>query len=169
VGPTRGQLATDPGGRLRRHRAAGPHRGARPEVRRGVLRRGGEHRRVRVLRYRRHLPALPRKVRATRRRGGDRRGGPHRRARRPARPPAAVLAAGLLAVEVAAWWRRHWQRSGVVDVEVADQLEDGWRLWLRWEEVRLALDSDAPRGVADMLRADAGRHLGFVRVIARTR
>ena len=72
-------------------------------------------------------------------------------------------------MEVAAWWRRHWQRSGVVDVEVADQLEDGWRLWLRWEEVRLALDGDAPREVADMLRADTGRHLGFVRSVARRR
>lgn len=69
----------------------------------------------------------------------------------------------------AAWWRRHWERSGVVDVEVADQLDDGWRLWLRWEEVRLALDPDAPGEVAKMLRADAGRHLGFVRAVGRRR
>ncbi len=27
----------------------------------------------------------------------------------------------------AAWWSRHWQRSGKFDLEVADHLEDGWR------------------------------------------
>ena len=27
------------------------------------------------------------------------------------------------------WWRSHWQRTGLVDVELADNLSDGWRLW----------------------------------------
>ena len=29
----------------------------------------------------------------------------------------------------AAWWRRHWGRTGILDVEVADTLPDGWRFW----------------------------------------
>lgn len=68
----------------------------------------------------------------------------------------------------AAWWRRHWERSGVVDVEVAELLADGWRDWLRWDEVRASLGEDVSDELA-MLRADAGRCLGFVRVVGRKR
>ncbi len=35
----------------------------------------------------------------------------------------------------AAWWRQHWERTGVVDVEVGDTLADGWRLWRDWQLV----------------------------------
>jgi SAM-dependent methyltransferase len=66
-----------------------------------------------------------------------------------------------------AWWRRHWTRSGVVDVEVADLLEDGWREWLLWEEVCLEAGGNASPEEIEMLRADAGRHLSFVRVVGR--
>ena len=34
----------------------------------------------------------------------------------------------------AAWWRRHWERTGILDVEVADTLPDGWRFWLDWQQ-----------------------------------
>ena len=30
----------------------------------------------------------------------------------------------------AAWWRWHWERTGIVAVEVAETMPDGWRLWL---------------------------------------
>ena len=33
----------------------------------------------------------------------------------------------------AAWWRRHWERTGHRDIERADTLADGWRLWLDWQ------------------------------------
>lgn len=65
-----------------------------------------------------------------------------------------------------AWWRRHWEKTGLVTVEVADQLPNGWRDWLQWNE---ACDHD--RGTpeqeeAQMLHADGGRTLGLSRVIA---
>src|SRR6185503_11145156 len=28
------------------------------------------------------------------------------------------------------WWRRHWAKTGRLDVEVADMIPDGWRHWL---------------------------------------
>lgn len=40
--------------------------------------------------------------------------------------------ADLCCLHSAAWWRRHWDRTGIVDIEVADVLSDGWRLWLDW-------------------------------------
>ncbi|MBC9723477.1 cyclopropane-fatty-acyl-phospholipid synthase family protein [Streptomyces sp. TRM68367] len=71
-----------------------------------------------------------------------------------------------------AWWRRHWTRSGAVDVEAADWLPDGWRDWLRWCEITV---EESPEEFhvrmagqcAEMLRADEGRALGFARVVGR--
>ena len=64
------------------------------------------------------------------------------------------------------WWRRHWERSGLVTVEQADLLPDGWKLWMEsdllWSE-RLGKPADE----AEMLALDRGRTLGFTRVVAR--
>ncbi len=65
----------------------------------------------------------------------------------------------------AAWWRRHWERTGILDVEVADTLPDGWRFWLDWLQL-IAPDNATEIGA---LEADAGRHLGYVRVVGRRR
>lgn len=63
------------------------------------------------------------------------------------------------------WWARHWGRSGVIDVEVADMLADGWRFWLEW--LRQVLPDNAV--AISTLEADAGRHLGYVRAVGRRR
>ena len=41
----------------------------------------------------------------------------------------------LCCLHSAAWWRRHWERTGIVDVELADTLPDGWRFWRDWQTV----------------------------------
>ena len=50
--------------------------------------------------------------------------------------------------------------------QVADRLPDGWRDWLQWNEA-CDQDSGTPGREALMLHADAGRALGFTRVVAR--
>jgi hypothetical protein len=65
----------------------------------------------------------------------------------------------------AAWWRRHWARTGILDVEVADTLPDGWQFWRDWLK-RVAPDNATEIGA---LEADAGSHLGYVRVVGRRR
>ena len=64
------------------------------------------------------------------------------------------------------WWRRHWERSGLVTVEFSDLLPGGWRHWmvsdLLWSE-RLGKPSDE----ADMLAHDRGQTLGLTRMVAR--
>jgi cyclopropane fatty-acyl-phospholipid synthase-like methyltransferase len=68
------------------------------------------------------------------------------------------------------WWRRHWTKTGRLDVEVADMIPDGWRHWLAWSEVCVRANAGMPGAAAReaaMLREDAGRLLGFVRVIGR--
>jgi cyclopropane fatty-acyl-phospholipid synthase-like methyltransferase len=71
------------------------------------------------------------------------------------------------------WWRAHWERSGLVAVESATWLTDGWSDWLRWTELcvtrGVAPQPDFARREVDMLRADQGRTFGFSRVVARKR
>jgi SAM-dependent methyltransferase len=71
------------------------------------------------------------------------------------------------------WWRTHWAKTGLVDVDVADAVPDGRQDWLRFDELTgPMLDGwrrDAAASSVAMLRADQGRHLGFSRVVARKR
>lgn len=64
-----------------------------------------------------------------------------------------------------AWWRRHWERPGIVDIEVADTMPDGWQRWLDWHRVI------APDNMAEIkaLEADRGSYLGYVRFVGRRR
>jgi cyclopropane fatty-acyl-phospholipid synthase-like methyltransferase len=67
------------------------------------------------------------------------------------------------------WWKRHWERTELVDIEVAETISDGWRLWLQWEEARDAAGATKRGSDAQVLRADAGGYLGFVLLVARKR
>jgi SAM-dependent methyltransferase len=67
------------------------------------------------------------------------------------------------------WWRGHWEKTGLVDVTTADWMPDGWRLWLRREELAASLGTRTSPEEAAMVREDAGRYLGFARLVARRR
>ncbi|QEH33094.1 Demethylrebeccamycin-D-glucose O-methyltransferase [Aquisphaera giovannonii] len=69
----------------------------------------------------------------------------------------------LWSLHSAAWWRRHWERSGIVSVEVADALDDGWRRWLEWQ--RIVAPDNGPE--IEAVEADAGRTLAHVRAVGR--
>lgn len=71
----------------------------------------------------------------------------------------------LWCFHTADWWRRHCARTGILDVEVADTMTDGWRFWLD------SLRAVAPDNALEIqaLETDAGRHIGYVRVIGRRR
>ena len=58
-----------------------------------------------------------------------------------------------------AWWRRLWDRSGLVKVERAHMLASGWEDWLVW----VGNEHDDGR----VLEVDRGRNVGFTRVVAR--
>jgi SAM-dependent methyltransferase len=72
----------------------------------------------------------------------------------------------------AQWWRRHWERTGKVAVEVADDDPDGWLHWSAWADAcAMASENDWIREMsarsAEMNRIDSGRTLTFCRVVAR--
>jgi SAM-dependent methyltransferase len=67
------------------------------------------------------------------------------------------------AIHSAAWWRRHWERTGILAVDVADNMPDGWQRWLEWQHAVAPDNSVEIKAVED----DAGRYLGYVRVVGR--
>ena len=69
----------------------------------------------------------------------------------------------LWCLHSAAWWRRHWGRTGILDIAVADTLPDGWQRWLDWHRA-IAPDNYAE---IEALESDRGSYLGYVRVVGR--
>jgi SAM-dependent methyltransferase len=63
------------------------------------------------------------------------------------------------------WWRRHWERTGILDVQLTGAMPDGWERWLDWHKV-VAPDNEAE---IQALEADRGEYLGYVRTIGRRR
>ena len=65
----------------------------------------------------------------------------------------------------AAWWKRHWERTGIMAVELADAMPDGWRYWLEWQH------AVAPNNAVEIkaLETDAGKYLGYIRLLGRRR
>ncbi len=71
----------------------------------------------------------------------------------------------ILSMHSADWWRRHWQKTGIVDVESTDHLPDGWQLWLEWH-YQIAPDNHIE---IQALKLDQGSHLTFNRMVSRRR
>lgn len=65
----------------------------------------------------------------------------------------------------AEWWRRHWGRTGILDIEVADHLVNGWTYWREW----LQFVSPQNQVELDALNADQGQYFGYARVVGRRR
>jgi SAM-dependent methyltransferase len=65
----------------------------------------------------------------------------------------------------APWWRRHWEKTGLLDVELADTMPDGWQRWRDWLKII------APANTVEIqaLETDAGANFGYARAIGRRR
>jgi cyclopropane fatty-acyl-phospholipid synthase-like methyltransferase len=69
----------------------------------------------------------------------------------------------LWCLHSAGWWRRHWERTGLMEIDLADTLPEGWRYWRDWQKV-IAAENETE---IQALEADRGRHLGYVRLVGR--
>ncbi len=69
----------------------------------------------------------------------------------------------LWSLHSAAWWRRHWERTGILEVETADTMPHGWERWLDWQRM-VAPDNQVE---IQMVEADRGEWLGYVRAVGR--
>ena len=65
----------------------------------------------------------------------------------------------------ASWWRSHWEKMGLVNVELADSMPDGWKFWVEWQNVV------APGNLTEIraIEADSGKLMGYTRAVARRR
>jgi cyclopropane fatty-acyl-phospholipid synthase-like methyltransferase len=70
---------------------------------------------------------------------------------------------GLWCVHSAAWWRQHWGRTGILEMETADDMPDGWKYWVDW------LRAIAPDNALEIgaLEADRGATMTYVRAVGR--
>ena len=59
----------------------------------------------------------------------------------------------------------------MVDVEIADLMPNGHRVWLQWYQARQAAGHGSPTTPSDIevLSEDNGRYMGIVRIIGRRR
>ena len=82
-------------------------------------------------------------------------------------PPAlqAWWEPNMHCLHTAAWWSRHWSKTCIVDIQLADSMPEGWKFWLEWQKFI------APDNLAEIqaLEADAGEYLGYIRCIAQRR
>ena len=72
---------------------------------------------------------------------------------------------GLWCLHSAPWWRRHWERTGIMVIELADAMSDGWQAWLDWQRTICPENHREIKAV----EADRGRYLGYVRLVGRRR
>lgn len=63
------------------------------------------------------------------------------------------------------WWSRHWASTGLVNIDLADSMRDGWRHWLKWHQI-IAPDNHTE---IDAIEKDQGGCLGYNRIVARRR
>ena len=70
---------------------------------------------------------------------------------------------GTWTIHTFGWWRDHWNRTGLVDIELADAMPNGFHCWSEWN---LAYD-DLADWYSKMLEEDQGEYLGYVRMVAR--
>ena len=66
------------------------------------------------------------------------------------------------------WWRHLWERTGLVEIEAVGAMPDGWRHWLQFYNARrLSGRRNPDLSDIEALKADQGRYVGFIRMIAR--
>ena len=65
------------------------------------------------------------------------------------------------------WWRHLWGRTSLIDVEVADAMPDGWRLWLQHDKANVVAGTNVFPSDLETLEADGGRYIGLIRMVAR--
>ncbi len=64
------------------------------------------------------------------------------------------------------WWKKLWERTGLVDIKVADIMPEGCMMYVKWKEAQDEVGKNPwPQDTA-ILKKDAGEYVGFVRLVA---
>ena len=79
---------------------------------------------------------------------------------------AAFLNDELWTWETLSWWKNLWEQSGLVTIDLADTMQDGWLFWQKWDEARLAAGTNRSPHEIEYIKTDKGEYMGFIRLIA---
>ncbi|GAB5442970.1 MAG: cyclopropane-fatty-acyl-phospholipid synthase family protein [Fuerstiella sp.] len=63
------------------------------------------------------------------------------------------------------WWKRHWDRTGIVDVRISDDMPNAASNWLDWQQTAHPDNTSE----IEALKADDGQLLTYTRTIAERR
>jgi SAM-dependent methyltransferase len=69
----------------------------------------------------------------------------------------------LCCLHSAEWWRRHWEKTAILDLQASNSMPDGWRFWLEWHKT-ICPDNEVE---IKALEADRGENLGYVRTVGQ--
>ncbi|SHH23294.1 SAM-dependent methyltransferase [Thermosipho atlanticus] len=64
------------------------------------------------------------------------------------------------------WWKKLWDRTGLVEIKVADTLSNGCNLYIKWKEAQDTIGKNPWPDDLIALRKDAGEYVGFIRLVA---
>jgi cyclopropane fatty-acyl-phospholipid synthase-like methyltransferase len=69
------------------------------------------------------------------------------------------------------WWKEHWDRTELLNIEVADTMPDGVGAWLQWKRARQAAGDNRPSVQTDIgvMEQDRGEYMGFMRIVGSRR
>lgn len=62
------------------------------------------------------------------------------------------------------WWHNHLNKTNIVDIDVSGCIDEGFQLWLDWEEMLDPNDDDFK-----LLKQDNGEYLTWIKLIATKR
>lgn len=84
---------------------------------------------------------------------------------------AELWASDFACFHSADWWRKHLERTGHVQIDIADEVSDAIERWLEWSQVCADVsaglhDGKAAADTVEMLRRDGGETFAFTRLIA---
>ncbi|MBO8160170.1 MAG: methyltransferase domain-containing protein [Thermosipho sp. (in: Bacteria)] len=65
------------------------------------------------------------------------------------------------------WWRKLWDRTGLVKIEVADTMPDGCDLYIKWKEAQDTFGKNPWPDDTAILKKDKGEYVGFIRLVAK--
>jgi len=65
-----------------------------------------------------------------------------------------------------AWWKHLWEQSGLVAIDIADTLQDGWYFWQRWDETCRSVGKNRNPHEIEYIKTDRGEYMAWIRLIA---
>jgi cyclopropane fatty-acyl-phospholipid synthase-like methyltransferase len=65
-----------------------------------------------------------------------------------------------------AWWQEHFEKCKSIKVDVADSLQNGWEIWLKWEKLVKKYYNGNNDDYIALMEIDQGKTITFNRIVS---